>query len=228
MPSKQCVVINLFGEPGVGKSALASYIHYRLKVMGYNCEVIREFAKDLVYEENENALGNQTYIFGEQLQMMNRVKNKVDIIIAESPIILSGLYMRDKDRYYNFFNLVYDTFQSYNNYNFLLSRTHEYVQDGRIQDEEGAKKIRNELITSLNHYKIPYDTVISTQDHPDTIFHNDGGEYIINTVICDLKTKGLIDNSDNDINNSNMNIFNKVKYMIKDLTNNFLNICKRK
>ena len=63
-----CKIINLFGEPGVGKSALAAYIFYRLKVLGYNCELVTEFAKDMVYEKNENALSNQSYIFGQQMQ----------------------------------------------------------------------------------------------------------------------------------------------------------------
>lgn len=35
-----CKVINIFGEPGAGKSALAAYVYYRLKVLGYNVELL--------------------------------------------------------------------------------------------------------------------------------------------------------------------------------------------
>ena len=112
-----CKIINLFGEPGTGKSALAAYIFYRLKIMGYNCELCTEFAKDMVYEKNDNALSNQSYIFGQQMQKLNRLKNNVDIIITDSPLFLCGLYIKESDIANNFFNLVYDLFNSFDNYN---------------------------------------------------------------------------------------------------------------
>ena len=186
-----CKIINLFGEPGAGKSALAAYIFYRLKVMGYNCELCTEFAKDMVYENNDNALGNQSYIFGQQMQKINRLRNNVDIIITDSPLLLCGLYMKESDIANNFFNLVYDLFNTFDNYNFLLKRTHNYVHDGRLQDEEGAKEIRDELVTSLKHYKVPYEEIASTIDPKQ--YNNPAGDYIISQVIKDLKSYNELD-----------------------------------
>lgn len=180
-----CKIVNIFGEPGVGKSALAAYIFYRLKVMGYNCELCTEFAKDMVYEKNDSALSNQSYIFGQQMQKMNRLKNNVDIIITDSPLFLCGLYVKEGKIANSFFNLIYDLFNSFDNYNYLLKRTHNYVHDGRLQDEEGAKEIRDELIASLRHYKVPYEEVICTVDPSQ--FNNPAGDYIVSQIIKDLK-----------------------------------------
>ena len=43
-----CLVVNLFGVPGAGKSTGAAYIFSQLKMAGVNAELITEFAKDKV------------------------------------------------------------------------------------------------------------------------------------------------------------------------------------
>ena len=190
-----CKIINVFGEPGVGKSSIAAYIFYRLKIMGYNCELVTEFAKDMVYEKNDNALSNQSYIFGQQMQKINRLKNNVDIIITDSPLFLCGLYIKEDDTISNnFFNLVYDLFNSFDNYNYLLKRTHNYVCDGRLQDEEGAKEIREELIAALRHYKVPYEEVICSVDKNQ--YNNPAGDYIVSQIIKDLDSYDELKSSD--------------------------------
>lgn len=47
------IVVNLFGAPGVGKSTGAARIFSNLKMAGINAELITEFAKDKVWEENK-------------------------------------------------------------------------------------------------------------------------------------------------------------------------------
>lgn len=185
-----CKVINLFGEPGCGKSTLAAYIFYRLKTMGYNCELCDEFAKQLVYENNKFALSNQSYIFGQQLKKMNSLKNNVDIIITDSPLLLCGLYMKEEKLYNSFFNLVYDTFNEFDNYNFLLKRNHNYVQEGRYQTESEALEVRDSLMAELKHYKVKYTNVESTLSK--RAIRNPAGEEIIKKVISDLNKYDLI------------------------------------
>lgn len=41
-------VVNLFAQPGAGKSTGAAYIFAKLKMAGVNAELITEFAKDKV------------------------------------------------------------------------------------------------------------------------------------------------------------------------------------
>lgn len=42
------IVINLLGAPGAGKSTLAALIFSKLKMKNIACEIVTEFAKDLV------------------------------------------------------------------------------------------------------------------------------------------------------------------------------------
>ena len=60
---KKPLVINLFGAPCAGKSSGAAYIFSQLKMMGVNCELVTEVAKDFTWEKNTEALSCQEYIF---------------------------------------------------------------------------------------------------------------------------------------------------------------------
>lgn len=90
------LVVNLIGAPGSGKSTSAAYIFSKLKMLGYNAELITEFAKDKVYEKNFSAINNQVYVFAKQYYKMDRCKEQVDVIVTDSPIILSTIYNKDK------------------------------------------------------------------------------------------------------------------------------------
>ena len=59
-------IINLIGAPGSGKSTTAAGIFYNLKMKGIKCELLTEYAKDRVWEENFMALNDQLYIFAKQ------------------------------------------------------------------------------------------------------------------------------------------------------------------
>lgn len=82
------IVVNLFGEPSVGKSTCAMDIAARLKRNGINAEYVSEFAKDKVYENNDEVFKHQEYLFGKQSFKMGRVKGKVQVIVVDSPINL--------------------------------------------------------------------------------------------------------------------------------------------
>lgn len=60
------IVVNLFGAPGAGKSTGAARIFSNLKMAGINAELVTEFAKDKVWEENKAVFNDQLYIFGKQ------------------------------------------------------------------------------------------------------------------------------------------------------------------
>ena len=75
-------VINLFGNPGSGKSTTASYLFSEMKALGIEVELVTEVAKDLVWDEDWKRLNNQVYIFSTQLQRIDRLVGKVEYIIT--------------------------------------------------------------------------------------------------------------------------------------------------
>ena len=91
------VVISIYGQPGAGKSTISAYIFAKLKMLGVNCELVTEFAKDKVWEENNTALSNQIYIFAKQYYRMSRCTGQVDVIVTDSPLFLSPFYNKDPE-----------------------------------------------------------------------------------------------------------------------------------
>jgi hypothetical protein len=150
------IVINLFAPPGTGKSTGAAYIYAQLKLKGINAELITEFAKDKVWEENKEVFKNQAYIFGKQSFKMSRCKNKVDVIITDSPLLLSAFYNNDKVLGETFNQTVVNVFNSYTNMNYLLSRTKPYNPIGRLQTEAESDAMRQPMIDFLNRYHVCY------------------------------------------------------------------------
>ena len=120
------IVVNLFGEPSAGKSTAAMDITARLKRKGINAEYVSEFAKDKVYEQNGEVFKHQEYIFGKQSFKMGRVRDKVQVMVVDSPLILSIIYNSDDILGDKFNNTVLNVFNSYKNRNYLLTRKHQY------------------------------------------------------------------------------------------------------
>ena len=149
------LIINLIGGPCSGKSTIASGLFYNLKKLGYNCELALEFAKDKVWEESTKVLDNQFYVFGKQYHKLFRLKDKVDIIITDSPLPISLYYNQTPSKYFNDF--VIEQYNEFNNLMFFINRpTDIYKEEGRIQTKEEAEKIDEDIKFYLKHYQIPF------------------------------------------------------------------------
>lgn len=162
---KKTIVINLIGGPCSGKSTTAAGVFYLLKKAGINCEMALEFAKDKVWEESFRTLDDQIYIFAKQYHKLWRLKNKVDVIITDSPLLLS-LYF-DKEKSYNFSNLILECYNKFDNVNYFLVPPQNYEESGRIQTKSEAREIGNELKTiliknniSFKNYSVERDDVV--------------------------------------------------------------------
>lgn len=158
------IVINLFGEPSAGKSTCAMDITARLKRKGINAEYVSEFAKDKVYENNGEVFKHQEYLFGKQSFKMGRVRDKVEVMVTDSPLLLCAVYNNDEVLGEEFNKTVLNVFNSYNNKNYLLTRKHTYENEGRFQTEDEALLVRSQIIDKLNMFEIDYCTVISNEE----------------------------------------------------------------
>lgn len=153
MTMKLKYIINLYGGPGVGKSTVSAELFSLMKKENYSVEFVTEYAKELTYEGRYNVLDqDQLYVFAKQHRKILRLRDKVDYVISDSPLLLSSVYSEMNP--YNihdhptFEKLVFNINNKYKNIDILLIRNPKYVykQEGRYQDEEGAlfvdKKIK--------------------------------------------------------------------------------------
>lgn len=155
--NKNALIINLFGGPSTGKSTTAAGVFSLLKLHDVECELVTEFAKDLVWEERHKTFLDQQYIFGKQHHRLWRVANKVDVVITDSPLMLSPIYgERYKTTSKNFNNNVIDAVNKYNNYNIVLTRIKKYHTIGRNETEEEAKTIDIIIKQALTDYNMSW------------------------------------------------------------------------
>ena len=157
---KETLVVNLFGGPGCGKSTLMAGIFYELKTRGYDCEMVTEFMKDLVWEKRDETFKDELYIFAKQNHRLFRVNGKVDIIITDRPLLLTCVYNIDDQPLRN---MCLTTFNKYRNKNFLIKRSTEYQQNGRNQNEDDAILIDNMTKILMDTNKIDY-TIVNNND----------------------------------------------------------------
>lgn len=167
------IVVNLTGAPGAGKSTGAAYVFSQLKMKGINCELVTEYAKDKVWEEDITALSNQAYVFGHQLFRLTKLEGKVDVVITDSPILLSIIYNSDAKRLGTAFNeVVKNCFESFDNMNFFIHRVKPYNPVGRLQTEEESKNLSEDIkycfadngqeLIEINGDQLGYDDIVET------------------------------------------------------------------
>ena len=100
---------------------------------GYKVELITEFAKDCVYENQLNILKNdQLFILANQNRRIQRIiesNENIDYIITDSPVLLCKIFAiknNVKHNYLSFQDFCVDLFASYNNINIVLTREFKY------------------------------------------------------------------------------------------------------
>lgn len=161
------LVVNIIGGPGCGKSSMTASVFSFLKWHDVNCEMALEYAKEVVWSKTENLLKNQLFVFGQQHNRIYHLLDKVDVVITDSPLLLSIIY--DSKRNLNLKSLVLDEFHKYNNMNYLLTRKKKYNPNGRLQTEEEAKEIDDKIRNLLKMYAIPYKEIAGVPENHQLI-----------------------------------------------------------
>lgn len=166
-------VVNFFAGPGAGKSTTATGLFALLKLHGVECELVTEFAKDLVWEERHRTFDNQFYLFGKQQHRIWRVSDKVNLIITDSPILLSNVYgnlFKRSDYCQSFAQFVLDEHHRYKSINIFIERVKEYKAYGRNQDENDARELDNAIKNYLKQNTIPYFSIYGNLEGINSAF----------------------------------------------------------
>jgi nicotinamide riboside kinase len=159
MYKEQCIVVNLIGGPGVGKSILTSEVFAELKRKFVSAEISPEYIKKKLREGSIKAVQSQIYIFGKQQYQLFTMKDEVDVIVTDSPFIFSSIY--DSTRCPELRKLILKEFNKYDNMNYYIRRdtTVPYEQEGRYQDSEGAKEVDETILAFLKNNNLEYKPV---------------------------------------------------------------------
>lgn len=163
------LVVNLYGGPGTGKSTLAAQLFAELKWSGYECELVTEYAKKLVWQDATDILSDQIYVFGKQQHMLQILNDQVDVIITDSPILLGIIYGKNFGTWLqrdSLNRLILRTHKIYDNLDIFLRRTKPYVESGRLQTYEEAKALDNEIRALLDDNLQEFEELDATKDTP--------------------------------------------------------------
>jgi nicotinamide riboside kinase len=157
--NKECLVVNIIGGPGTGKSILASEVFSKLKRDGVTCDVAWEYIKRKLREKALKVVQSQLYLFGKQQFQLFTMKDEVEVVITDAPLLLFSYY--DKTRCPYLRDMVINEYNKYNNLLYFIERdlSVEYETEGRYQDLEGAKEVDIELRKFLDDNNIQYKLI---------------------------------------------------------------------
>lgn len=169
------LVVNIFGGPHAGKTTAALDITAALKIQHIRAVYVSEYVQDVIYDEAFVVLQNQIKIFGEQLHKVQRLEGKVDVVICDSPLLLSIIYGADKNLPAIFDYLVLHMHNRFNNLNYFLHRpeTPEHDMTGRIHNKEEAIEIDKEILGLFFTYQMKFRALNADDNRTKEIITND-------------------------------------------------------
>jgi len=156
------LVINLIGGPCSGKSTVAAELFARLKKMGVHCELVSEYIKERIYEDNKTITTNQIPIFGmEHYSLTNKI-GKVDCIIHDGSLINNTSSLYNPEYNPEFDTLIISEYKKFNNLDFFIKRGNiEFEDYGRIHNFKQSKELDKRIKDTYDLYKLEYIEVES-------------------------------------------------------------------
>ncbi len=162
-------VINIIGGPGCEKSfyssVLALWLHQRNKTV----EMVPDYAKSLVWQQDFEALKNQYHIAMQQHRMLSVLNGQVQFIINECSLPQLMYY----NEYYedNICDVkktgaqIYAWHKEFDNVNLVVQRDLDrpYNPTGRFQDENKAREMDKHIRNTLVYHGIKYTLVAPVQ-----------------------------------------------------------------
>ena len=148
-------LINVLGGPGIGKSVLAASLYVELKKRHIEAEYVAEYPKELVYQERMLALQDQVYVFANQYHKIWTAAKHNQIVVTDSPIMLSMIYNPDTSQHFN--DLIIELHNKFNSMNVVLKRTPEtHSMVGRIHSLTESIAVDTQIRAILDNRNIDY------------------------------------------------------------------------
>ena len=164
---KQTLVINLIAGPCSGKSTIAAELFARLKKMGIHCELVTEYIKERIYEENKTMPVNQIAIFGMEHYAISNKIGKVDVIVHDGSFINNIIYKNEDNK--EFDALIVSEYNKFDNLDFFIKRGNiEFEDYGRIHNLKQSKELDKIIKETYNKYGMIF-TEVEARDAVDKI-----------------------------------------------------------
>lgn len=156
------VVLNIFGAPSAGKSTAAYLVTGLLKKQGILAEYVREAIKwRMYYGTDAVALANQDLLVAEQYQDLLALKDKVSVIVTDSPLLMQMAYHNDVNASLALGRRTIELFNKFDNFNVVLERKHRYDGRHRYQTEAEADQKHLDIIKLLKDCNEPYNVFVT-------------------------------------------------------------------
>lgn len=167
-------VVNIFGGPGVGKSTVAMELTSLMKRNGTRVEYVNEYVKGHMFSGRTDALELQEYIFAKQHHKQHILRDKVDYIITDAPLLLSCIYAPNDALKSALETYIWGMFNRFDNVNIVLKRdlTTPYQQYGREQTEVEAIIKDAEIQEYLEWHTVEFMRIPSDVDAAQVIFNS--------------------------------------------------------
>ena len=150
------IKINLYGGPSCGKSTLSTLLFAELKLRTLNTELVREFAKELVYQDYDMhnlREADRIFILAEQMRRESILHGKVDYLITDSPVMIAAYYYNKRPAIDLAKELMKNLDHSGAEFHFYILRDEDahFEQYGRAHSEDESRKIDKDMIEFLRN-----------------------------------------------------------------------------
>lgn len=168
------LVVNLFGGPGCGKSTVAAKIFAELKTRGVEAACPEEHAKMAIWSGRPWLLDEQLILAGKTWETLVNLRHRVDIIVADSPILLCSAYAGQREPE-PFHALMRDLHSRVPRVNLLVTRNldEEYDTSNRREDRDAAIAVDEKVRLML----------ADMGEVPDSISREDNMKLITSRII---------------------------------------------
>ena len=154
---------------------MAASLFAALKNRGKSVELVGEYVKKWAWQGRQIKPTDQIYILGKQASAEASLYGKVDYIVTDSPVLLSGAYALlqpdHKCDYVSEAAIAYTNSHSdeVSYFNLLLRRNKPYDTRGRYESETEAKERDTFIRNYLNQNLVPFIDYFDSMSDPEEI-----------------------------------------------------------